>query len=91
MSEEVPQIFDRRHLWLFCLQGVRGDATEIGKMETFIWNALSAALRSKGHIVLNITSSGIASLLLPGRRTAHSRFAIPLDITDIYLSHKIGN
>ncbi|XP_057444045.1 uncharacterized protein LOC130736220 [Lotus japonicus] len=31
-----------------------------------------------GMIVLNVASSGIASLLLPGRRTAHSRFCIPL-------------
>ncbi|XP_057444082.1 uncharacterized protein LOC130736257 [Lotus japonicus] len=29
-------------------------------------------------IVLNVASSGIASLLLPGGRTAHSRFCIPL-------------
>ncbi|XP_072094100.1 uncharacterized protein [Arachis hypogaea] len=33
-------------------------------------------------IVLSIASSGIASLLLPNRRTAHSRFKIPLNITE---------
>ncbi|XP_072066784.1 uncharacterized protein [Arachis hypogaea] len=44
----------------------------IGK--TFLWNALSASIRSKGHIVLNLASSGIAVLLLPNGRTAHSRF-----------------
>ncbi|KAG7529694.1 hypothetical protein ISN44_Un127g000010, partial [Arabidopsis suecica] len=33
---------------------------------------------SKGDIVLNVASSGIASLLLEGGRTAHSRFGIPL-------------
>ncbi|XP_057416021.1 ATP-dependent DNA helicase RRM3-like [Lotus japonicus] len=38
----------------------------------------SAAIRSMGMIVLNVASSGIASLLLPGGRTAHSRFCIPL-------------
>ncbi|XP_019158438.1 PREDICTED: uncharacterized protein LOC109155160 [Ipomoea nil] len=43
---------------------------------TFLWRALSAAVRCKGQIVLNVASSGIASLLLPGGRTAHSRFAI---------------
>ena len=31
-------------------------------------------------IVLVVASSGVASLLLPGGRTAHSRFRIPLDI-----------
>ncbi|XP_058733236.1 uncharacterized protein LOC131604839 [Vicia villosa] len=41
-----------------------------------MWNTLSAALRSKKKIVLPVASSGIASLLLPGGRTAHSRFKI---------------
>ncbi|XP_031101909.1 uncharacterized protein LOC116005811 [Ipomoea triloba] len=36
----------------------------------------------KGKIVLNVASSGIASLLLPGGRTAHSRFAIPISINE---------
>ncbi|KAG5583393.1 hypothetical protein H5410_054020 [Solanum commersonii] len=43
---------------------------------------LSAAIRSKGDVVLTVASSGIASLLLPGGRTAHSRFVIPLNITE---------
>ena len=33
-------------------------------------------------IVLAVASSGIASLLLPSGRTAHSRLKIPLDLTD---------
>ncbi|CAH9106093.1 unnamed protein product, partial [Cuscuta epithymum] len=53
-----------------------------GTGKTFIWKTLSAALRSKGEIVLNVASSGIASLLLPGGRTAHSRFAIPINPTE---------
>ncbi|PIA29552.1 hypothetical protein AQUCO_05900055v1 [Aquilegia coerulea] len=36
-----------------------------------------------GKIVLAVASSGIASLLLPGGRTAHSRFKIPLEKTDL--------
>ncbi|PIA33948.1 hypothetical protein AQUCO_03900069v1 [Aquilegia coerulea] len=35
-----------------------------------------------GKIVLAVASSGIASLLLPGGRTAHSRFKIPLEVDD---------
>jgi len=42
----------------------------------------SCALRSKGMIVLNVASSGIASLLLPGGKTAHSRFCIPILINE---------
>ncbi|XP_057432730.1 uncharacterized protein LOC130725528 [Lotus japonicus] len=51
-----------------------------GSGKTFAWNTLSAALRPEGKIVLNVASSGIASLLLPGGRTAHSRFFIPIII-----------
>ncbi|GJS68855.1 DNA helicase, partial [Tanacetum coccineum] len=40
-------------------------------------------------------SSGIASLLLPGGRTAHSRFKLPLELTDESLCHakksQLGN
>nr|XP_043633373.1 ATP-dependent DNA helicase PIF1-like [Erigeron canadensis] len=50
-----------------------------GTGKTFVWNTLSTAVRRKGNIVLNVASSGIAALLLPGGRTAHSRFAIPLN------------
>lgn len=53
-----------------------------GSGKTFVWSTLSAAVRSRGQIVLNVASSGIASLLLPGGRTAHSRFAIPLNLTE---------
>ncbi|KAL3618913.1 hypothetical protein CASFOL_037141 [Castilleja foliolosa] len=49
-----------------------------GTGKTFVWKVLSAELRCKQYIVLNVASSGIASLLLPGGRTAHSRFKIPL-------------
>ncbi|CAN7124244.1 unnamed protein product [Brassica rapa subsp. narinosa] len=48
-----------------------------GTGKTFLWKLLSAAIRSRGDIVLNVASSGIASLLLQGGRTAHSRFGIP--------------
>ncbi|XP_056856773.1 uncharacterized protein LOC108834192, partial [Raphanus sativus] len=50
-----------------------------GTGKTFLWKLLSASIRSRGDIVLNVASSGIASLLLQGGRTAHSRFGIPLN------------
>ncbi|KAJ9543755.1 hypothetical protein OSB04_023462 [Centaurea solstitialis] len=58
------------------------DSEGIGK--TFLWKTLIASIRSHGKIVLSFTSSGIASLLLPGGRTAHSRFRIHIAI-DEYL------
>jgi ATP-dependent DNA helicase PIF1 len=60
-----------------------------GTGKTYIWRALSAALRSKGEIVLTVASSGIAALLIPGGRTAHSRFSIPINI-DEYSTCEIG-
>ncbi|XP_019170957.1 PREDICTED: uncharacterized protein LOC109166458 [Ipomoea nil] len=53
-----------------------------GTGKTFMWKALSASLRSKGDVVINVASSGIASLLLPGGRTAHSRFSIPISVNE---------
>ncbi|XP_061346430.1 uncharacterized protein LOC133292063, partial [Gastrolobium bilobum] len=53
-----------------------------GTGKTFIWNTLSAFVRSSAGIVLNVASSGIASLLLPGGRTTHSSFRIPIQITE---------
>ncbi|XP_054808737.1 uncharacterized protein LOC129310855 [Prosopis cineraria] len=53
-----------------------------GTGKTFLWNALSSSLRAKGEIVLTVASSGIAATLLPSGRTAHSRFAIPIQITE---------
>ncbi|XP_031127681.1 uncharacterized protein LOC116029778 [Ipomoea triloba] len=53
-----------------------------GTGKTFVWRTLSSMIRSRGDIVLNVASSGIASLLLPGGRTTHSRFAIPLSLNE---------
>lgn len=53
-----------------------------GTGKTYLWNALSFRFRSEGKIVINVASSGIASLLLPGGKTAHSQFAIPLVLVE---------
>ncbi|XP_016194842.1 ATP-dependent DNA helicase PIF2-like [Arachis ipaensis] len=53
-----------------------------GTGKTFLWNLMSAEIRSRGDIVLNIASSGIAYLLLSDGRMAHSRFKIPLNIIE---------
>ncbi|CAH1433533.1 unnamed protein product [Lactuca virosa] len=53
-----------------------------GTGKTFLWKTISAAIRSEGNIVLNVASSGSASLLLPGGRTTHSRFIIPFELTE---------
>nr|XP_043637916.1 uncharacterized protein LOC122608910 [Erigeron canadensis] len=58
-----------------------------GSGKTFLWKTIISALRSTGKIVLAVAASGIASLLLPGGRTAHSRFKIPLDLTEESTCH----
>jgi ATP-dependent DNA helicase PIF1 len=81
MTNEQRRIYDRimkrveeNRQGLFFLYGYGGTG------KTYIWRAMSAALRSKGEIVLTVASSGIAALLIPGGRTAHSRFAIPINV-----------
>lgn len=50
-----------------------------GTGKSFLYRALLADVRSKGFVALANASSGIAASLLPGGRTAHSRFKIPVD------------
>ncbi|XP_068338961.1 uncharacterized protein [Pyrus communis] len=49
-----------------------------GTGKTYLYRALLASLRRLGHIVLATASSGIAATILPGGRTTHSKFKIPL-------------
>ncbi|KAJ9552121.1 hypothetical protein OSB04_016166 [Centaurea solstitialis] len=53
-----------------------------GTGKTFLWRTIINSLRSHGKIVLVVASSGIASLLLPSGRTTHSRYKLPLELTD---------
>ncbi|XP_071724365.1 uncharacterized protein [Rutidosis leptorrhynchoides] len=53
-----------------------------GTGKTYLYRALLVKIRSSGHIALATATSGIAASILPGGRTAHSRFKIPLDIAE---------
>ncbi|GJV20252.1 ATP-dependent DNA helicase PIF1-like protein [Tanacetum coccineum] len=53
-----------------------------GTDKTFLYKTIILRLRLKRKIVLAIASSEIASFLLPRRRTAHSRFIIPLELLE---------
>ncbi|XP_028551783.1 uncharacterized protein LOC114579918 [Dendrobium catenatum] len=51
--------------------------------KTYLYRAILATLRSNGHIaVLATATSGVAASNLPGGRTAHSRFKIPINSTE---------
>ncbi|KAJ9567251.1 hypothetical protein OSB04_003217 [Centaurea solstitialis] len=60
---------------------------KINKNYICLWTTIISTLRATGNIVLAVASSGIASLLLPSGRTTHSRFKIPLDITNESTCH----
>ncbi|XP_035831981.1 uncharacterized protein LOC118481013 [Helianthus annuus] len=79
--EEIMKSVDGNTGGMFFVYGYGGTG------KTFLWKTLSAALRSKREIVLNVASSGIASLLLTGGRTAHSRFRIPLNLNEDSVCH----
>jgi PIF1-like helicase/Helitron helicase-like domain at N-terminus len=72
ITEQIER--DPTHAHFF-LQGPGGTG------KTFLYTVLCNTYRAKGDIVLCVASSGIAALLLPGGRTAHSRFGIPLECT----------
>ncbi|XP_016200155.1 ATP-dependent DNA helicase PIF1-like [Arachis ipaensis] len=82
-TPEQRYAFDKIVTAVYCDEGrfffVYGHG-DTGKI--FLWNLMSAEIRSRGDIVLNVASSGIASLLLSNGRTAHSRFKILLNITE---------
>nr|XP_043638209.1 ATP-dependent DNA helicase PIF1-like [Erigeron canadensis] len=73
---EIISAVEKNEGGVFFLYGYGGTG------KTFVYKTLSSAIRAKGDIVLNVASSGIAALLLEGGRTTHSRFKIPISLTE---------
>ncbi|XP_058219883.1 uncharacterized protein LOC131330353 [Rhododendron vialii] len=71
----ISSIFENKGTTFFLNGGA-------GTGKTFLYNTIALKCRSLGYIVVNVASSGIASLLLLGGRTAHSTFRIPLDVLE---------
>nr|XP_028954994.1 uncharacterized protein LOC114823729 [Malus domestica] len=74
--DSVMETIDNNRSGLFFVHGHGGTG------KTFLWTTIITRIRSQNQIVLAVASSGIASLLLPGGRTAHFRFKIPINITN---------
>jgi hypothetical protein len=53
-----------------------------GTGKTFLYRCLIATVRSEGLIIVATATSGIAASIMPGGRTAHSVFKIPIKISD---------
>ena len=79
--EHVLQCIHHKRDGLFFLNGPGGTG------KTFVYQAISHAIRGQGKIVLCVASSGIASILLPGGQTSHSCFGIPLDVDETSHCH----
>jgi hypothetical protein len=52
-----------------------------GTGKSLLFKTLLSYVRSQNRVALPVATSGIAAILLPGGRTAHSRFKIPLNAT----------
>jgi hypothetical protein len=46
--------------------------------KTFLYSCLLSIVHAQGRVAVAVASSSIATLLLDGGRTAHSRFKIPV-------------
>jgi ATP-dependent DNA helicase PIF1 len=53
-----------------------------GTGKTFLYRALLAKLRSQDKLVVATATSGVAAAIMPGGRTAHSCFKIPLTLQE---------
>ncbi|XP_012700196.1 ATP-dependent DNA helicase PIF1 [Setaria italica] len=73
---EILTAIDRDEGGLFFVDGPGGTG------KTFLYRALLATVRGQGKIALATATSGVAASIMPGGRTAHSRFKIPLRIDD---------
>ena len=57
-----------------------------GTKKTYLFNFILSRVRSAGNgvhdpaVAIAVATSGVAALLLPGGRTAHSRFRIPIKV-----------
>jgi hypothetical protein len=74
--ESILNVMTNKENKLFFVYGSGGTG------KTFVWTTLLSHLRRQGKIMLTVASSGIASLLLLGGKTAHSRFKISIDLHD---------
>ena len=74
--DEILAVVERGDGGVFFVDGPGGTG------KTFLYRALLAKVRSEGNIAIATATSGVAASIMPGGRTAHSRFKIPLSCDD---------
>jgi len=72
--DEILSSIDSNDGGLFFVDGPGGTG------KTFLYRALLAKVRSQNKIAVATATSGVAASIMPGGRTSHSRFKIPLTI-----------
>uniref|UniRef100_A0A453ESA7 ATP-dependent DNA helicase n=3 Tax=Aegilops tauschii subsp. strangulata TaxID=200361 RepID=A0A453ESA7_AEGTS len=72
--DEILATVDRQRGGILFVDGPGGTG------KTFLYMALLATVRGQGKIAVATATSGVAASIMPGGRTAHSRFKIPLKI-----------
>ena len=73
---EIMSSIDTKDGGLFFVDGPGGTG------KTYLYRALLATIRSHKKIAVATTTSGVAASIMPGGRTANSRFKIPLTLDD---------
>ncbi|KAI0503732.1 hypothetical protein KFK09_014671 [Dendrobium nobile] len=56
-----------------------------GTDKTYLYRVILSTLKSDCHIAIATATSGVAASILPGCRTTHSRFKIPINSTETTL------
>jgi primosomal protein N' len=72
--DEIMSSVDTEDGGLFFVDGPSGTG------KTYLYRALLATIHSQKKIVVATATFGVAASIMPGGRTAHSRFKIPLTI-----------
>ncbi|KAF8095209.1 hypothetical protein N665_0339s0078 [Sinapis alba] len=75
--DAVLESVDNQSGQLFFVYGAWGTG------KTYLYRTIIANLRSSSRVVIPVASSGVAALLLPGGRTAHSQFKLPLTLREV--------
>ncbi|KAG2212510.1 hypothetical protein INT45_000892 [Circinella minor] len=73
LNDDQRRAFNTNQSHIFFVNGPGGTG------KSLLFKTLLSRVRSQDQIALPVVSSGIAAILLPGGRTAHSRFKIPID------------
>jgi hypothetical protein len=74
--DEIMSTIDSKRGGLFL------STNQAAQERLFLYRALLRTIRSQNKLAVATATSGVATSIMPGERTAHSRFKIPLTLDD---------